>query len=200
MLLKNINHLIVNYVILDAARILHDLKTAQELQKNFINLYQDQAELLDCVAPYLFSYQSNSEFEGWLSEKVWGTTGGIFIATQFSMEEIYKHFQKFLFVKTEDGQQFYFRFYDPRVLRIFLPTCEEQQLKEFFGPVQKFICEDEDSAFALLFSFDGKQLLTERVAAETVFSSTKQIYVDEALAATNNDPIREERKPPRRFF
>src|SRR5436305_10083170 len=96
------------------------------------------------------------------------------VETNETHDDLKKHFRKFLLVKTEDGKELYFRFYDPRVLRIFLPTCDVAQLKEFFGPVEKFICEDEDHAFALLFSFDGKQLITERVAVDKVFAATKE--------------------------
>ena len=32
-----------------------------------------------------------------------------------------------------DDEALYFRFYDPRVLESFLPTCSEEQLDEFFG-------------------------------------------------------------------
>ncbi len=97
--------------------------------------------------------------------------------------------------------------YDPLVLRLFLPTCDVAQLKEFFGPVQKFICGDEEPAFVLLFSFDGKRLVTERVAADTVFPAMKEANATEVLPAANNDnsdskdnTTQQEKKPPRRFF
>ena len=63
----------------------------------------------------------------------------------------------------------YFRFYDPRVLRIFLPTCDAAQLKEFFGPVAHFICEDEDPAFGLVFSLEQGKLKTEKVPVKELF-------------------------------
>jgi hypothetical protein len=37
----------------------------------------------------------------------------------------------------------YFRFYDPRVLRSFLPTCTEPECAEFFGPIGRFVMEAE---------------------------------------------------------
>ena len=46
-------------------------------------------------------------------------------------------------VADEDGQTFFFRFYDPRVLRAFLPTCSPSQLTDFFGPVRAMIVESE---------------------------------------------------------
>jgi hypothetical protein len=77
-------------------------------------------------------------------------------------------------IKTEDDQQLYFRFYDPRVLRIFLPTCDENQLREFFGPIEQFICEDEDPEFALVFSFEKNNLKTQRITRESLFETGEQ--------------------------
>ena len=58
-------------------------------------------------------------------------------------------FRKFLIVKLEVGKELYFRFYDHRVLRIFLPTCYEKQLKYFFGLIKVFAMESEDAEFEL---------------------------------------------------
>ena len=48
------------------------------------------------------------------------------------------HLKKFIY-QTIDGREYFFRFYDARVLRKYLPTCDEDQLIEFFGPVDRFI-------------------------------------------------------------
>lgn len=37
-----------------------------------------------------------------------------------------------------------FRYYDPRVLRVFLPTCNKEELTNFFGPIQAFVLEDTE--------------------------------------------------------
>ncbi len=64
----------------------------------------------------------------------------------------------------------YFRFYDPRVLRIFLPTCDRSQILEFFGPVKIFICEDEDPEHILLFSHQNGELVTDRRKASLILN------------------------------
>jgi len=66
---------------------------------------------------------------------------------------VYKHLRKILIVTGEDGNEMFFRYYDPRVLRVFLPTCELLQLKEFFGPIDAFIAED-GSGYMLEFRMD----------------------------------------------
>ena len=152
------------FSILDAARIFGEIETAQTLQTNFLSLYMGQSEeYLSSVAPYLFAYQPESEFSKWLLEKGWGNSWGIFVDTTIDLEQLQKHFRKFLMVKTEDGKELYFRFYDPRVLRIFLPTCDEQQLKDFFGPVSSFSMESEDQEFALAFLLEQGKLITRKI-------------------------------------
>lgn len=159
------------YSILDAARIFGELDTAQQLQTNFLSLYMGQSEeLLSSVAPYLFSYQPESEFGKWLLEKGWGNAWGMFVETAVTLEDLRKHFRKFLLVKTEDGKELYFRFYDPRVLRIFLPTCDEQQLKDFFGPVKSFSMESEDANFAIEFELENGKLISKKVVKEDFWS------------------------------
>lgn len=150
--------------IIDAARIFGELDTAQKLQSNFLSLFMGQSEeLLSSVAPYLFPFQINTEFGKWLLDKGWGNSWGMFITTNLPLEDLRKHFRKFLMVKTEEGKELYFRFYDPRVLRIFLPTCDEQQLTEFFGPVNNYAMEDEDPEYAILFAISNKKLVVERM-------------------------------------
>ena len=59
------------------------------------------------------------------------------------MHELRKHFRQFLLAALPDGKQVYFRFYDPRVLRVYLPTCTPEEIYRFFGPVWRFATEAE---------------------------------------------------------
>ena len=152
------------FSILDAARIFGEMETAQTLQTNFLSLYMGHnEELLSSVAPYLFAYQPDSEFGKWLLQKGWGNSWGIFVDATVSLEDLRKHFRKFLLVKTEDQKELYFRFYDPRVLRIFLPTCDAQQLQDFFGPVKVFAMESQDPEFAIEFMLEQGKLITKQI-------------------------------------
>jgi hypothetical protein len=56
-------------------------------------------------------------------------------------QELRTHFQHFLFVQTEEGKELCFRFYDPRVLRGYLPSRTGPEAAEFFGPVRSFLME-----------------------------------------------------------
>lgn len=141
-----------NYCLLDAARMLDLMETAKELNPQHDSLYRGRSEeALAIVAPYLFSNKEETKFASWLSKEGWGNSWGIFLYSEASFEVLHRHFRKFLLIKTEEGEELYFRFYDPRVLRIFLPTCDEEQLREFFGPVNYFMMEDEDPSQAIVF-------------------------------------------------
>ncbi len=165
-----------NYsVILDAARLEREILNALELNPEGISLYKGQPEEdLSDVAPYLFSCIEKPQFLNWAFNNGWGKAWGVFALANNDFNALHRHFRRFLMVKTEDGLQLYFRFYDPRVLRIFLPTCDSMQLREFFGPVSKFVCEDEDPEFALIFFHDNTKLITQRVPAKEIFNEIDQ--------------------------
>ena len=108
------------YILLDAARLADEINRAKELNPNFDSLYRGQSEeSLASVAPYIFQVEKGEEFERWYFEKGWGDSWGVLVFSNEDMKSLHKHFRKFLMVKTEDGEELYFRFYDPRVLRIF---------------------------------------------------------------------------------
>lgn len=156
------------YSILDASKIFGEADTAQSLQANFLSLYLGHTEdLLTTVAPYLFAYQPESEFGKWLFEKGWGNAWGVFVEADVRIEDLRTHFRKFLLIKTEDDKELYFRFYDPRVLRMFLPTCNAYQLKEFFGPIKKFTMENDNASMALEFTLSDNNLISTEISKET---------------------------------
>ncbi len=153
------------FVILDAARIFGEIDTARQLQSKFLNLFTGRdEELLSSVAPYIFLFQPETDFSNWLNDKGWGNAWGIFISSNTTLEELKIHLNKFLVVRDVNGKELYLRFYDPRVLRKFLPACDATQLREFFGPVNNFLVEDEDPEFALRYRVEGNQLALDRIS------------------------------------
>jgi hypothetical protein len=131
------------YAILDAAR---NIDIAYQLQNiplvEYISLYKGRKEesVWD-AAPYLVRCVRESEFFNWVIEQGWGDSWGVFITSKASLEDLCKHFQECLIAQDEGGKQMYFRFYDPRILPLFLSTCTADQRKEFFGPVNRILVE-----------------------------------------------------------
>ena len=179
-----------NYIVLDAARMGMDMETAKELNPDFKCLYQGKTELeLAGVAPFLFTYTSNSEFKQWFEKFSVGNSWGVLFHSHLPFSELYKHCRRFLIVKNDGDQEMYFRFYDPRVLRIFLPSCNRVQLKEFFGPINSFIVEDEDPNSILQFTFDNIRLNCNRIAR---IESENQSDKDEIVIHQNSKDYEEE--------
>jgi len=140
------------FAILDAARDPRVLKLLKASDAEYKSLYEGvQAEVLADCAPYLVSLPLDSFLEG-LVREAWGQSWGIYLTSREPFREVRKHFRHFLLVKRESGEELYFRFYDPRVLRVFLPTCSPAQAIEFFGPVSHYVVEAEPPDTLLKFT------------------------------------------------
>jgi len=176
------------HLLLDAARITTEIAAAKEQNKQHICLYRGHSEeALDGVAPYLFRFAYNTSFSNWYLKRGWGDSWGILLKSSWPLSELHKHFRKFLLVKSEEGQELYFRFYDPRVLRIFLPTCDAAQIREFFGgAIDYFFLEDEDPDYALRFSHQNGVLQTERFSVKDEIAALPE---PEPLPPPPADPL-----------
>jgi Domain of unknown function (DUF4123) len=112
-----------------------------ELGPNAAPLYQGKAQQeLSAIAPYLVRVDPDTL--AWITDALWTDPWGVFVFTDAPLEAVRTHFRRFLLVDAPDGGQWYFRFYDPRVLTKFLPTCDAAQVTDFFGPVEAFGCVD----------------------------------------------------------
>ncbi|MEP6946306.1 MAG: DUF4123 domain-containing protein [Acidobacteriota bacterium] len=93
------------------------------------------------VAPYMVRLKPGTEFCDWLLDADLGKHWGIFAHSRHSIIDLRKHFRSLASVHDEDGRPMKFRFYDPRVLHKYLPTCNGSELKTFFGPIDAFFAE-----------------------------------------------------------
>ncbi len=157
------------YAVLDAARDLRALNWSRESGEECQSLYDgDSARDLEMFAPYLVRFSKPSPLLRKLVAKTWGQSWGIYLASAASFPDLRKHFRHFLMAEIEGGKTAYFRFYDPRVLRVYLPTCRPQEIRQFFGPVGTFLLEDEDASRLLRFRAEAKGLEREDVSLEGV--------------------------------
>ncbi len=120
------------------------------------------SEDLLAASPYLLRIVPGSVTLPQLIEQGWGHSWGLYLAATAGLVEVRRHLRRLLQVRTENHKRLFFRYYDPRVLRPFLPTCQPAQLAEVFGPIQRF---DVESA-------DGSQLLRFRLIAELAAPAT----------------------------
>ena len=113
---------------------------------------------LQNAAPYIVHLALNSPFTTDLLTQGWGKSWGFFTQSppHVTIKQQRIHFRTLLRVKDESGRKLIFRFYDPRVLRVYLPTCTKAEIKQFFGPIPCMMAESEDGN-NLLSYFSGRK-------------------------------------------
>lgn len=152
------------FCILDGASVPDLLDALYEHEPEHECLYRGELEPdLAEVAPYLVSLAPGSPFTDWVIKEGWGNHWGIFAAAPVDLATMRRHFRRFLIVHDPDGKPLYFRYYDPRVLRVYLPTCNAEELDVVFGPIRYYLLEDGDAATALRFKADSGELKQERL-------------------------------------
>lgn len=145
------------YAILDASREPSVLKLLVESREECQSLFEGpQGDQLAHFAPYLVRLVPDSPLLVELVNQAWSKSWGIFLTCDRAFAEIRKHLQYFLRVTLEGHREVYFRYYDPRVLRLFLPTCLPEEINQFFGPVRYYLMEDEKGGALLRFSNSGR--------------------------------------------
>jgi hypothetical protein len=108
-------------------------------------------------APYLAAVDAG--LLAWMVDIVWKAPWGVFILSKMPMDGLREHLRRFLMVRLPDGERWYFRYYDPRILPIYLSNCEPLELQQFFGPIRAFAIPNsgpEDISF-LHFPTDNHQ-------------------------------------------
>jgi len=152
------------WAILDAARDERIYRAVDRSSQESCCLFAGNiSPQLRAVAPYLVRFDKDDELTNFALDKGWGNAWGIFFSSQASMETLRKHFRRFLRVTDEFSRKLLFRYYDPRVLAIYLPTCTNEELTEIFGPVERFVVEADEGSRAVEYRFSGVRLKSARV-------------------------------------
>jgi len=168
------------YAILDAASKPEIPKQLWRFNAEYTSLYKDEPEeKYDDVAPYLVNLSGDGGKPGalmeWVFEECWGGGNAIFFEANADSHSLLAHFQRFTLVVNEAGKGMLFRFYDPRVLRVYLPTCTPEELKYIFGPdIHAFFMENEDGGPVSVFSPKEEILLKSIVAPPPILVIRKE--------------------------
>lgn len=154
------------YAVLDGASVPDLPELLWEHEPEHVCLYRGELEPdMAAVAPYLVKLGTNHPFTKIVCEEGWGSHWGIFAISpaETSLGDLRNHFRRFLMVYDPDGKLIYFRYYDPRVLRVYLPTCNDEETKTVFGPIKCYVLEDEDPSAFLKFSSENANVRAEKV-------------------------------------
>jgi hypothetical protein len=153
------------YAILDGASVPQLPQTLARLEVEAECLYRGELEPdMAQVAPYLAVVPFDHPFTDWLLQEGWGQHWGVFAISRANLRTLRMHLRTFLKVYGPDLKPLYFRYYDPRVLRTYLPTCNEQELQTVFGPVLRYLLEGEDPGTLLKFWIESGGCKSEKVA------------------------------------
>jgi hypothetical protein len=133
------------YALLDAVQDERILELLRESVEPYQSLFQGLRGLVvEEAAPHLVLLSKGSRLLERLVHEGWGKSWGVYLACRRPLAEVRAHFRKLLFVREEDTRrEIYFRFYDPRVLRAFLPSCTARQTEELFGAIDMYLIEGD---------------------------------------------------------
>jgi hypothetical protein len=147
------------WAVLDCARSPAVYRALLDSRLDFRCLYEGTlTRELELAAPHLVELLPGHRLTKQLIEEGCGEHWGVLLKIA-DPSNLRHHLRKLLKVRSADHRVLLFRFYDPRVLRAFLPTADALQLNEFFGPVVSWIAADgnggmlefrRDSAYRLL--------------------------------------------------
>jgi len=150
--------------LLDAARsdtiypyLRDQVPTAQSLFQG------SRARKLALVAPYLIALTPNQALSQWFFQNGWGRQWGILCESTAAENLLLRHFKKIIAVYSDEGKPLYFRFYDPRVLKIYLKTATADDLKKLFGPITAFYVEGDTPESLTQFMLSSDQLVTRNL-------------------------------------
>jgi hypothetical protein len=143
------------WAVLDGARDPRIYLALLESRLEFRCLYSGKLpRSLEMAAPQLVELLPNHRLTTRLLDEGWGQAWGVLLKID-DPSNLRHHLRKFLKVEDEKGRRLLFRFYDPRVLRSYLPTCTPDEREQFFGPIHSFVVEAPQGQGALEFGATG---------------------------------------------
>ena len=130
------------WMIVDGARTIEVFRFLLACHLEYACLYSGPLTPdLEIAAPYLVQLDHGYRDTHRLIRQAWGNSWGVFLRSETSLKKLRRHLREFLVVRDTKGTRMVFRYYDPRVLRVYLPTCEAGELPTVFGPIQAFWTE-----------------------------------------------------------
>jgi hypothetical protein len=114
---------------------------------------------LEVAAPHLVCLDVDDRLTHFLLEHGWGQAWGIYLRSDSPGSALRRHLRTFLRVTGPGGAPMLFRYYDPRVLALYLPTCHPNELNTVFGGVvHTFLCEARQGQSLLSFRREEQKL------------------------------------------
>lgn len=136
-----------HYAVVDTARDDAILSFVRNQGDQAVCLYSGDARIrLANYAPYIFRLDANCVATRQFLAEGWGRSWYILIGSPHPIADIAWQLRKALIVRTDEGKDFYFRFYDPRVLRAYLSLCTRDDADKLMGEaIVTLFCENHEA-------------------------------------------------------
>jgi hypothetical protein len=141
------------YAVLDGAVVRQLPDYLDDNEADFACLFRGETDPLVLTrAPYLVRIEPGDPMFAWILREGWGRNWGMFatVPRDTPFDAVLDHFREFLQVRLPDGRIVFFRFYDPRVQRLFLKSCDAAQTAQLFAVPMSWSCESEDGSALLV--------------------------------------------------
>jgi hypothetical protein len=95
----------------------------------------------------------------------WGRSWGLLIASRAGLPAVRRRLRHFTQARLPDGTgPVLFRFWDPRVFRVYLPLVEAGEIGQWFKDIDRYIVEDDSGEGSLRFELAGGRLQVDKGA------------------------------------
>lgn len=131
------------FAVIDCAQDERLVSLVQACKNHVCLLVGDVAPVLQAAAPWLVKIDdADPLMPTWQAH---GRNGnwGIMCDSELSMNDLRRHFRKFLQAKLPDGMIALFRFYDPRVFSTYIRAALPEERAPWFDGVRQYAVEGE---------------------------------------------------------
>jgi hypothetical protein len=152
------------FALLDSARDPGILPLVADSGQPYQSLFEGpEAPELAQAAPYLVQVDKKSKFLDEALERGWGQSWGMYLSAPMAHGALRSHLRESLMVKNESGEEYYFRFYDPRVLPTYLRTAKPEEARRFFGAIQHIRMEGSGPEVLLEFGCGAEGVTSQEI-------------------------------------
>lgn len=149
------------YAVLDGARDAQIEPLVRSSGLAYECLYNEPlSQDLRAAATYVVELVRDAYFTEQLLQLGWGNNWGVFFIayppTDLAM--VRHNCRKMNIVLSPSGRRMLFRYFDPRVLNTYLPSCSEDELESIFGDIEVIIAEEKNTAFLNHFQYNAKKI------------------------------------------
>ncbi len=115
------------------------------------------------VSPWLVELAPSDPLSRRWRGEGWGKNWGLLLSSQADLPTVRRRLRHFTMAKLPDGSgPVLFRFWDPRVFRVYMPLVEPEGLGEWFKDIDSYVVETEDGQGSIRYALKGGALAIDQ--------------------------------------